>query len=343
MMPLLVLALLAPGWRGEASADVGSGVTSNVERARSGGQADTFLQVSANLAGGGLGRRVRGLADVDARFPLGLPELRRVDAHGILVAEQPAGPVLLGASLSLRYEDEVTVFVQTGTLPGGAARAGVSGRVQPFVAVEADDMRFEGFGLLGAKSVSGAEDYTLTDGGGGVAARWSPSPLLYLRGQGLLSMRRFDGLNVRTRDGLRPATAPALELGIVEGAFAVGTAPLDGLQVVLRYVLTRTYDTYDGFHSSVRHALSLDAGYARERGLVADLWGRLGAAGYEVRITRPDQPGEETLIDAGASVGWAIRRWLEPRLTYEHHRASSSEQGTLYEEHVGLIAIRGRL
>ncbi len=342
-MGALMVVVLASGWGGDAAVDAAAGMTSNVQRVREGGETDTLVALSVTGHGSGLGERLRGALDVDARLPLGLSELRRIHAHGAVIGEQPFGAMRLGGAVSVGYEDEVTVFVQAGSLPAGAVVEALSGYAQPFLAIEEGALRLEAFGRFGARSISGAEAYSVREDGGGASARWSPSGLLTARIQGLVAERRFAGLPVRTRDGRRPTTERDLELGLVEASVDLGTAPFEGFEALLGYVATRAYDTAGGFQSSVGHEVALQASWLTGWGLTLDADARLASARYDFRVPAPRQPTKETSAGVAAGVGWAVSELLEPRAGYEQHRAATDVDGTLYVEHVGLVGVRGRL
>lgn len=326
----------------EVDAALRTGLTDNLQRARTGGEADGLIDLDAGLFGAGWKQRLTGALELGLRQPLGLPALRAFQARADAAIEVPAGPVTLGAALVGETERALTVFTESGTLSTARQRTALGVRLAPFVAWAPEPFRIELSPMAGARQVTGAERYDLGDVGVRVDGRWFDTPLFHV-GLGLSwEARRFDGLYARTRDGLQPTVAPSVSLSMFDAEVRAGSHPRDDVDLALRLALGRTYDRFDGYHGHVRLGAALEAAWQPERGLGARADARLSRRTYGVRVTSTAQSGDETEVEAGAGLQYALRPWLIPTLDGEFRFAEAAGRGTLFTETVGLIGLRGR-
>ena len=338
----VVAEIEAPPAPYELSAELLVGRTSNVRRAVERPQPDTLMALGVNGSGQLLsGRRLRGQGELEIRAPMGIRTLRQTTAGltGDYGHPLPAS-LEAGVALDTRYDDEVTVFTETGTLPLGQVRTSMSGRLQPRFAWHADPWRVEATTSVTAKRVSGAESYTFTDIGAGVGGRFFPFLPLRVGAHAQMMLRRFDGLNVRKRDGAQPAVAPALEIEIVELGVELGSFPIADVELQTRLTVRRAYDTYDAYHSGQRARLEVRGAWSPESGPNAEASFVWSNRSFAERLVRTGQPGEERELELRCDVGYRFRFPIEPRLTYAMQHAASDEAGLLFTEHVVLGGVR---
>lgn len=326
----------------EAEAALGMGLTSNLQRARRGGEADGLLDLEGVLEADALDGRLAGGLDLAFRQPLGLPELRHYAVLADATVDWPVGPVSLGAALAAEAERELTVFTETGTLGAASARRVEGGRVGPFVSWAPEPWRLELGPVAGVRQVSGAERYDLGELGVRLRARWFDLDWLHAGASVGWAARHFDGLHARTRDGRLPAVAPAVSLQVLDADLHVAAHPREDLDLVLRLGLSRLYDDFDGYHGHLRTDASAEARYAPERGPGGELSGAVSRRTYAVRLATPVQSGDESEVELRAGAWYTVRPWLVPSLRYEMRFAEAGSRGTLFTEHVGLVAWRGR-
>ena len=327
----------------DATAEMLVGGTSNVRRTADHIQGDTITHFEAFGSGHALRRRLRGQAEVGLRTPLGITDLRQFGVGADVDYGQPVGALEVGATASFRFNDEISVFTETGTLPRGSVRTDISARVRPRIAWTDEPWRIELAAQLTAKDVSGAETYAFTDVGGELGARYFPSTALRLGMHGAATLRRFDGLYVRKRDGERPSVAPALDLRIASLGFDAATYPLLDLELVAGLTVTRFYDGYDSYHSGQRARLELRTGWFPDSGINAECSMAYATRNYVERFLRIGQPQEESELEMRVDLSYPISTWLAAALRYELHHARSDEAGTLYTEHVTLMGVRSKL
>ena len=326
----------------ETEAGLSLGLTSNLQRARRGGQADGLVDAEGEVFAIALKQRLSGSVGFGLRQPLGLPELRNAQARVAGTYEAPAGPLQLGAALAGEYERSLTVFTETGTLGAALSRSSMGARVSPYVAWAPEPFRVDLAPMAGVRHVTGAEQYDLSDLGARVSFRWFDTPLFHAGAAVMWHARRFDGLYSRTRDGLQPTVAPPVSLNLLDTEVVLGSHPREDLDLALRLGLSRIYDRFDGYHGHVGMDAGLEGTWQPERGLGANAALEFSRRTYGLRLTTAKQSGDESELDVRSGVHYAWRRWCVPSADYEFHFAEAGGVGTLYTEHVGLLGLRGR-
>ncbi len=326
----------------ELDAALRTGLTSNLQRARTGGETDGLVDLDAGLFGAAWHERLTGALGVGLRQPLGLPALRAFEARVDVAVEQPAGPVAVGAAVVGEVERALTVFTESGTLSSARQRSALGVRLAPFVAWAFEPFRLEFSPMAGARQVRGAEQYDLGDLGVRLDARWFDTPLFHVGLDLAWQARRFEGLYARTRDGLQPSVAPAVSLSVLDAGLRLGSHPHEAAELALRLALGRTYDRFDGYHGHVRLGAGVEGSFLPETGLGARAEARLARRTYAVRVTSTAQSGDETEVEAGAGVQYVVRPWLVPTVDGEVRFAEAAGRGTLFTESVGLLGLRGR-
>lgn len=326
----------------EAEAGMQLGLTSNLQRARKGGEADGLVHASGEVLAAAVKQRLSGGLAFDLRQPLGLPALRSAQGQLTGTYEAPAGPLRLGVAVAGEYERSLTVFTETGTLGAALSRASLGARAAPFAAWAPEPFRLELAPVVGVRRVTGAETYDLSDLGARVAFRWFETRLFHAGVSALWHQRRFDGLYAHTRDGQRPTTAPAVSLNLLDTELRLGSHPLESVDLALRLGLSRVYDRFDGYHSHTGLSAGFEAGWQPETGLGGHVSTDFSRRTYGLRLTSPTQSGDESELATAAGLHYTVRTWLTPALDYELHFAEAGGRGTLFTEHVGLLGLRGR-
>lgn len=303
------------------------------------GSAGAVVDAALYAEGGLLDERLRAMFDGGLRTwagadrPAGRLQL-------VLAWEERVGEAAVGVGAGLGYEDQPVVFTADGVPETVRPVSAADVRAEPFAAWLPGPWRLEVAGHVARRSVSGGDDYTFADLGGRASARLLVDRLA-LEAQASMVRRGFETLPVRDRRGVVAAGQGEVRLGLLDLGGGVGWYG-EALELRVDYEARRIYDLVSSWFSGWRHQVEGSA------------VGSLGRIEVEVSVwsfhrSFPRRDAGATTAEAGlgtrAALGYALRPWFEPRLRYEHARASAVDQGVateLFGEHLVLLGVRGR-